>query len=463
MKDLILRMRSEILKRNLEELRKKVDNPPLSKRFQNIEASCDEVWRLMNAIQDKLYGLSKAARTSGLPEQMKSDLRQITRGYEDMADSFQKVQQEAGKLVKASAYNVGDKVRPDVVGKDCANQLGSILTALNAVPPDLGEAWKTYQTRYAEAQNLLSEYLEFMGGLAVRDAGFDDGICNYADELIALVVGPTSPSMAIPSRQETIRMTWARIVRMACPEWTLWALPLTAHDVWYMTAQETLRAQGKAGDFDHAPKWMQDCLADAYAVWSAGPAYAYAAFFLRLDPFCPRAEGDKCNDDLRAQAILKMWELMDQEDAGNLHYKVYRDDLKEEWQNALLFTDPGRSKDAEGRPDFPVDAEKKAGLDQKIPALFLALKKYGFSGFSLQNWAAIQEWPPKLLNRETINSAEADFRWVLNAAWIARIRNPGQASVIEEGARRLWNNITERNRSSGELGGRASRQVAGRS
>jgi hypothetical protein len=448
---LILRIRSEVLKRNLEEIRQKVDQPPFGKRFTELGAACITSKELLPKIQRELFELRCDAQADTIsPSDFLGKIQAIESSYATLFKNVQDICNEARRLSEASVFNMRVKARP-VVGREVARQLGSILTELDRTQPNLGEAWKTYQAQYAEAQSLLSEYLEFIGGLALRDAGFDDGMCNYADKLIALVSGSTSSSVAIPARQETIRMTWGRIVRMGCPEWTLWALPLTAHDVWYTAAQDNLKTEN-IKDFTGEERWVQECLADAYAVWSTGPAYAYAAFFLRLDPFCVGEDREGCTHDLRAHAILKMWELMDKADGGNLPYLDVRSKLRDQWLDALAYAPTQRQIDGDGNPDFPVDKEKMKQLDELIATQFDALHQYGSGGFSAQNWRSIQDWPERLRNGQPIEHPEADFRWVLNAAWVARIEKPEKTSVIQEGAAKVWEGITKRINRGGDSG-----------
>src|ERR1051325_10903955 len=106
----------------------------------------------------------------------------------------------------------------------------------NATPANINgvieKAWKEYAEIIAQQNRLFkfSEYVDVLGGLALRDAGLDEGVCLIADELMQSCgqIGKTNwNALTIPANQETV--TLARSIRMGFPEWTLWAVPLTAH------------------------------------------------------------------------------------------------------------------------------------------------------------------------------------------------------------------------------------------
>jgi hypothetical protein len=185
-------------------------------------------------------------------------------------------------------------------------------------------------------------------------------------------------------------------------------------------------------------------------VWSTGPAYAYAAFCLRLDPFSAyQASAEHAADDTRAHAILEMWRLMDEEDA-NLHYSVRREELKGEWDEALNCAKPN------GQPD----AVAKQTLDAAIKALFIRLKARMLGRFETAAWNKIQPWYRNLLTGNPIAlPGDADLRWILNAAWLARIDDPSKFSDIAERAQALRSQFGKSEKSSGLVGNRAGRTI----
>src|ERR1041385_5440331 len=94
-------------------------------------------------------------------------------------------------------------------------------------------AWDDYTNIVSEKNQLVfSDYFEYLGGLALRIAGLDNDICRIADELMKRCgsVGINEWSaLTIPASKEA--STLARSIRMRFPEWTIWAVPLTAHEL----------------------------------------------------------------------------------------------------------------------------------------------------------------------------------------------------------------------------------------
>src|SRR5207244_7964566 len=140
-------------------------------------------------------------------------------------------------------------------------------------------------------QLVFSNYVEFLGGLALRGAGLDEGICRIADELMRSCgsFGPTHWSaLTIPASQEA--MTLARSIRVRFPEWTIWAVPLTAHEL----GQVVIREPGTP-DFEKYVKrqfpnaktkqqHLRVLLADAFTTYVIGPASACSVIVLKLHP-----------------------------------------------------------------------------------------------------------------------------------------------------------------------------------
>jgi hypothetical protein len=448
-KDLLLRIRSEVLKRNIEEIRIKAHKPTLSDRYQKISVDCNTISESLDKILESLNALKTSAqRDKSIPNGLRDQLLEIVRDYDQVYRSFGNLADKVSSLLEdSSRYKV--PVRDDVISRHETRlaRLKSIPEDLDSSPSKRENAWKTYREEHLEIHRLLSEYVEFMGGLALRDVGFDEGICDFADELIPtykLTTDKDFRSMTIPGRQETIPMTWARIVRMGYPEWSIWALPLAAHDLWYAMAQETIGAQQRIAKFDVAAKWIQECLADAYAVWATGPAYAYATVFLRLNPLSAfKHDGEHPSDDTRAYAILEMWERMNLEEPNNLPYSLDIKELTEEWQKAIEFAKPVGDPDKKRKSEFQEDVKGKEKLKILIPALVDSLKSKTLPGFAPKSWALSKGLAQRLLKGDQIHPGDAGFRSVLNAAWLARLERPEAAAIITKRCLDLWHEIAE--------------------
>ena len=76
-------------------------------------------------------------------------------------------------------------------------------------------------------------------------------------------------------------------MRLWVPHWSIWALPFTAHEFWHVAASlgiwDKLREHLDPEEHCSDPA-LDTCLADAFATYTIGPAYAYAAVTLLLNP-----------------------------------------------------------------------------------------------------------------------------------------------------------------------------------
>src|SRR5262249_7748888 len=106
----------------------------------------------------------------------------------------------------------------------------------------LTERWKTFFTQANQINEaMFAQYIEFIGGLALRDAGFDEGISRLANELLrGCCTRNPEALLAIPTRQSAVAMTMTRIIRVTFPDWTIWALPSTALEFWHVVAKQEL-------------------------------------------------------------------------------------------------------------------------------------------------------------------------------------------------------------------------------
>src|SRR4051794_21842482 len=97
---------------------------------------------------------------------------------------------------------------------------------------------------------------------------------------------------------------------------------------------------------DYKDVSLQTCLGDAFATYTIGPAYAYAALTLLLNPIAPygpvlnpTAPGEPAwgSDECRAQAIFCMLEQMNKNkspDDGQASFLEPRLDLESAWRAA---------------------------------------------------------------------------------------------------------------------------------
>ncbi|HEX6209074.1 MAG TPA: hypothetical protein VF058_12050 [Actinomycetota bacterium] len=313
----------------------------------------------------------------------------------------------------------------------------------------LDEAWNTYATQLsASTDRLFSEYVDFLGGLALRDSGFDRGICSIADELIrqAPKIGGGWSSLTIPAHHEALNMTLARIIRLGFPEWTVWTLPLTAHELGHVLVAETGDAFADVED----DRTAQVCLADAYGTLVMGPAYACAAMLIRLNPLTAFHPEDDRLTAKRAETVLRTLDHMNAWDEVDPPYAQVRQGLEAAWAEGTGHAEPSGELGAEELETLEAWIERMSGWLGSYRAL------------PGEHWPRIKRWA-QALGTEKQDEIELqnddEHRFVLNAAWQARLDHPEQTEHIARDALALWRRLDEHLRK--ETGGGKGQAQAG--
>src|SRR5262249_55495130 len=135
---------------------------------------------------------------------------------------------------------------------------------------------------------------------------------------------------------------------------------------------------------------FNDCLGDAFATYTMGPAYAFFAILLLLDPSSPFTFGtDNVADDVRVHAICEMLEYMNSNEAElkNPPYTDVRKELSAAWSDAISQTG--------AKPE--IDEEKQLSIDKGragylVKALWKTLKASGYPPFTVDVWDEIKAW-----------------------------------------------------------------------
>jgi hypothetical protein len=313
------------------------------------------------------------------------------------------------------------------------------------------QLWDQYGREASEpCRKIFVEYADFLGGLAIRDAGFDGGISQVAEELIR-TYKPSSKEaaslLALPARHEAIAMTVARVVRVHFPEWTIWALPFTAHEFWHVIAKNHLDSRLRHRIRRVCPQdepiaresRFHDALADAFATFTMGPAYAFSAILLLLNPLQPyKTDEEHVSDDTRAKVIFRMLNFMDQRPGdvpgmkdkavrfeGPRAYEKIRADLERAWYSAIDQVSPRlESSRADHESDKERSNKDSERLECPVEELWRLLEAEACAPFTVEQWNAVEDWPPMLLQGridEISIKPGMELRHVLNAVWRARI------------------------------------------
>ena len=170
------------------------------------------------------------------------------------------------------------------LARRCGTTLQAVAKALDGTPETepqpSASCWGLYRSVEQLCRTLFAEYVELLGGLALRDAGFDADLCHIADELVK-VLETGSQLLTIPAGSERQGESPAQLIRIGFPDWSIWALPLVAHEFGHIFLRAEL---GRDFDDDSVDAASRLCMADAFATLTLGPAFAASAFLMRLEP-----------------------------------------------------------------------------------------------------------------------------------------------------------------------------------
>ncbi len=501
MGDLILQTRLDALRSNLEQVQRVLDavrhqreeierlQALLAARNDSVEAYLDEA---LSNLGRARYALDRLYRRAELHD---DDLRDLEGAQDDLERSENQLrsvlehlgrakniiserrrrfielddQKDLGKtvgltLIQPAKARIGElhKVQAKIEAAAAAETLsqqtaGSEQAAHAALAQQLRqETWlELGDTTFAQDRPIFAEYVDFLRGVALRDMGLDAGICQVADELVRrfrLVPNTNWESFTILARDEAVDKTLASIIRLPFPEWTVWALPLVAHEFGHMVSHSADIHQFIAARV--APDWparaLQDCLADAFATYAMGPSYALALILLRLNPLHAFQDGeDQAAHAKRAFVVLTMLGWMSQK--SNLApYDAIIQKLTTEWEAALRQGSPGQA----------LSAEQQTSLTELVLFLGGFLDAHATVDYAVAAWNSIAEWPALLAQKPGDNKKPGDniditpdheLRDILNAAWHSRLLYPPKRDGIAEAAAALWERIlnppTSRSRS----------------
>lgn len=359
---------------------------------------------------------------------------------------------------------------------------------------DIKDAWRRYYDIYEQSQEVFGECLEYVGGLALRDRGFDQKICDVADKLILSCAEDWNnlkwQSLTVLTAQEKLGQTLARIIRLRFPEWTIWTLPFTAHEFGHVAihAIEKLRgfvdgkinelmskdphlesvraAQPSASQTDlasaesrarrRAENHIYKLVADAFATYTMGPAYPCAALLLRLNPIAADpSDHDHPTDAKRAELVLHILRQMNDEAGGEPPYDKLIARLEREWatacERALL---PPRSRAGGARLEDLIDTDRLARETLKVFSKWIRVAARYPEEDSEHGWLKAKDWQRRITDNLRKDAhpltgvkvtRTSKLRDALNAAWLCRIYDsPGNVRKISDAALALCEAIIER-------------------
>jgi hypothetical protein len=434
----VLRLRLATLRRNLEQVQsagvsvahRRKEVGALAEVFDDQEGIQLTGSLVVKDIGDCQETLAKLARGSALQGKLIDRLRDR---LDDCAVNAMEVSEQAERSANlvaamsrrwatlAADEKFDEHVRLVFVVK--AKDLIEKIDGLATLTPS--SAWDSFQKKIrAKSDALFSDYVEFLSGLALRDTGlgmpvppvtaeqFGPDVYVMADDLVKQIyrIGESDlwHSLTIPARRYATACTIARMVRVGFPEWTVWAVPLAAFEFGRVVIDEMEIVESFASEYGGVIDGLETALADVFATYVMGPAYAFASVYVLLDP---RSEGPALTGSERAYVVFRTLELMDE---GGLLGDVI-DVLRSRWEMAV--------GQAQGAPLPTGDATLH--LDRLTTHLRDFLKTNAPTiGYLAPRWAKVVTWSPLaalVASKRPLVLGQEDVRDILNAAWLQRL------------------------------------------
>lgn len=424
--------RSESLSR-LQGLIGTYDSRSLSRRlsraqhlFGMIMDSIRNDYELLSRIEE--HGL--AAETEELEKLLPDAFYALTRAKEELEDNIH-------LLVKVDPDMTRSLVKRCRAESDRVKELKEQLET-GALEP--AKVWKRYEKLLDNGcKELFADYVDFLGGLTLRDHALDDEVCAITDAVLREI--PGNPKLlALPARRQTFSSAFTELVRLGFPDWTIWNIPLVGAEI----GRSYVERFGVGDRFtellgenaEDAPALF----ADAYAAYTIGPAYGCATTLLKFQP-------DHRSEHYRAAVILCVLEQIAQTAAG---FGDVVAKAKEYWQEALV-----RLND-DADPDLALDAVRPFAS-----AVCAELAEDEVKPFKPAYWAQVTE-----IRGELGKAAVTGYRpptgltalVLLNAAWATWLENPGDgpwAKRVTDNVKTIWRAVSNRRTPRGGRRGQA--------
>ncbi|MEV0823739.1 hypothetical protein [Nonomuraea rubra] len=339
-------------------------------------------------------------------------------------------------------------------------QLGKMRTGLVTPAETPAALWNAYGTAVRDqARPIFDGYVDYIAGLAVRDDRLDQEICLLSDDMVKELLGWRS--LSIPASEAALSLK--SMVKLGYPEWTVWGVPLAAHEAGlgvlskhgaaeglktaladfvedfadYLGLADDLHAVDRPG-LDEAAKreaavrhanavkslnaYIEHLFADVLGAYAVGPAYARAMFELRLCPNVTRLAANALPADCdRARLILRVMALQ-AEPGGALGTEVGQ--LKQLWENAERNIH---------HTSAPLDLDGGLPLGRFAEAMSGQLDRFDFSPVSEKRWSTIATCAELLgTTDQPVPAPGTTLIDLLNAAWLAREQDLDHADRIHE-------------------------------
>lgn len=335
-------------------------------------------------------------------------------------------------------------IRDDSVTR--IEELDALTARLDFADLESGWAWQEFAQIQEQSEDVFLECLELMGGLAFRDRELDNEICRFANELInecAGSIGRPLTTIVVPSHNGALSTGLRRIAHVRFPEWDVWTLPIVAHEYGRLAIAEHEKldefartvtnglhgglADSQTVELDAVEQRFRVLLADAFATYTIGPAYACSLMLLRLDFVSPTPA---CREFARqrVEMVSGILDLIDEQ--GNIKNSLHNE-LSKYWNQAvesLPAPSPGALDPLQSLAPNPET------VFNKFKSRLLPTAVY-----SPEDWATATLWGLHWLRQIKAGTSPSvpqveprhRLRDALNASWYVRIRKP---TWVTEGA-----------------------------
>jgi len=388
-------------------------------------------------------------------------VKEAERSLQSLKNQLNELQETAAKL--AERRSNGDQVDRHV--SNTIEVLDRKRRFLNIPRPIAANQAPDVLGRIEAMKPLWGEHIENVAGVILRDDVFDKGLSKkslsiLADNLIELC--QLSPPFARADTLNILGHDHASLTELKYtvyfrfPTWSVWGLPLTGHEFWHATSSKLRDDTAYWESFAAIPQadslWkeplVQDCLADTFATFVIGPAYAFACVLLVLDVSAKQ-------DRVRAQTVFDTLRYLAQvkegDDESNQLWYASASDLQNCWSEAS-------GPNAQIRPEIacPLAARKSSCplvdtelIDRMRIALLELMRETGELRYDINSWSVaaddlvrLLEFPEEEMNKQLRTFShfnKIDLRHILHAGWLSRwkLKNEGQqlttlATRVEE-------------------------------
>ncbi len=387
---------------------------------------------LCSVVTQSVQNLRDATRNDNRRGNLLDEFNRLEKAEADARDAMTSIRRVSVALDQTT---VGDNLGEEVTAQlKILDDIEADLFVAQSRPTEersdvYRQAWPRYVECNEECSKIFDEYVALMHGVLLRECGVGSDLCRIADDLVKILGHFTDfqwNSVTVPAWREHGDASTARLIRIGFPEWTVWTLPLTAHEFGHVFATRHEKIRPLVSQLGTPPDTteteIRTWIADAFATATMGPAYVWAATLLRADPRQP----------LDRRRVAVMFRTLDKmaDPGSRLHNAEVR--LRGEWDEAILETDNSIALDS------PVQ------IDQVVSAVWNRVPE---PRFGIKSWERAKEISDLLRSAEPDEIAHrlvpGDLRELLVAAWIIRLEemDEGRGDVTAQ-IKTLGDNVT---------------------